>query len=345
MRIWRRSQKSLATSPDREDSADAELSPDEIESLLNDAANGDPVAQCKAGRRFLRHGDELQAMNLFRHSAYQGHEPAWSEIGAMCGNEGGVPGTNEDVAKWYIRVADTGNRTAQLALAGIYREGLGVEPDQVESTRLYRLSAEQGDLDAQFHLSLRYEAGKGVRADAAEAMTWLRRAASSGHPDARARLDRKSCYGIDLKADVEELTRLLTGRAKQGDLNKISAIAEAYSTGSPCGEDLEKAAKWFRRITELSTAEGLRLYARILASQADETAHVAFLAHIYFSLAAAAGHQSAASESKLLESRIPSRDVKKSRAITRMCRRAVDRNRGSRRRHRRSRRSSGSSGS
>ncbi len=335
MRFWKRSQKPPAIRLDREGSADAELSPAEIERLMEDSVNGDPVARCKLGRFWLERGTELEAMNYFRHAAYQGHKPAWLEIGAMCGNECGVPGTHEDVAKWYMRAAYTGHPTAQLALAGLYREGLGVDADPVECTRLCRLSAEQGGLDAQYLLSLSYEFGTGVKADAEKATKWLSIAAERGHPDAQVRLEEKYRSGVGFRVDADERTRLLTGPAEPGDLAKIAVLAEAHATDSASKENLEEAAKWFRRITRMVSAEALQVYATMLVSRAEETPHCLFLAQVYSSLAAAAGHSSAASECRLLERRLAAREIEKSRAITRICRRAVQRSRKSRRRSKR----------
>ena len=266
MRFWKRSQKPPAIRLDREGSADAELSPAEIERLMEDSVNGDPVARCKLGRFWLERGTELEAMNYFRHAAYQGHKPGWLEIGAMCGNECGVPGTHEDVAKWYMRAAYTGHPTAQLALAGLYREGLGVDADPVECTRLCRLSAEQGGLDAQYLLSLSYEFGTGVKADAEKATKWLSIAAERGHPDAQVRLEEKYRSGVGFRVDADERTRLLTGPAEPGDLAKIAVLAEAHATDSASKENLEEACEVVPAHTsngKCRSLAGIRNHARL----------------------------------------------------------------------------------
>ena len=44
----------------------------------------------------------------------------------------------------------------------MYEDGKGVEPDDEEAVKWYRLSAEQGDASAQWHLGLAYANGEGV---------------------------------------------------------------------------------------------------------------------------------------------------------------------------------------
>lgn len=299
--------------------ADAISNPDEIERVIHDALGGDPVARCRLGRHFLALGDELEAMNQFRHATYQGHDPAWLLIGAMCGYEWGVRGTHQDVAKWYIRAVATGHPTAQLALAGLYREGLGVDADPVEATRLYRLSAEQGELIAQFHLGLRYEFGRGVKPDAEEAAKWFRVAARRGHFDAQVAMGKKYLFGIGVEADVSEGVRLLTGCAKQGDVGAIATLAGAYASGTGPRKNLRESVKWFRRYIGLATAQDSVEYARLGVSKLRKSGGSLLIPHIFLSLAAGAGHGSAKRQRKQLEHRLLAHEIKQSRAITRRC--------------------------
>ena len=304
----------------------------ELEGVMRDALQGDPVAQCRLGRHLLNLDNELEAMNQFRHAAYQGHDPAWLLIGAMCGHEWGVKGTHEDVAKWYIRAVATGHPTAQLALAGLYREGVGVDADQAEATRFYRLAAEQGELIAQFYLGLRCEFGMGVKSDAEEATKWLRIATQRGHPDARFLMGKKYLYGMGVEVNASEGVRLLTECAEQGDLGAIVILAVAYGTGTGLRENLRESVKWFRRYIGLTTAQDTVDYATQLISKFRKGSGTPLLPHIFLSLAAGAGHGPAKRQRKRLERLLLTEDLKQSRAITRRCRGAVRRKWRSRRR-------------
>ncbi len=62
----------------------------------------------------------------------------------------------------------------------MYRKGWGVEQDDKEAVKLYRLSAEQGDEWSQFNLAWMLDKGKGVVQDEKEAVKWYRQAAEQG---------------------------------------------------------------------------------------------------------------------------------------------------------------------
>ena len=58
-------------------------------------------------------------------------------------------------------------------MASLYRNGRGVEQNDEEAARLYRLSAEQGYTGAQTSLGMIYMAGRGVERDFVSAYMWL----------------------------------------------------------------------------------------------------------------------------------------------------------------------------
>jgi TPR repeat protein len=47
-------------------------------------------------------------------------------------------------AKWYQRAADAGHSEAQLALADLYLEGMGVEQSVDQAQEWYQRAADQG---------------------------------------------------------------------------------------------------------------------------------------------------------------------------------------------------------
>ena len=91
------------------------------------------------------------------------------------------------VAAWRP-LAEAGDRDAQLSLAGLYLEGLGVRRDPAEAVRLYRLAAEQGDAVAQLNLGDLYARGLGVERDLGLATCWLTLSARQGRQWPRARI-------------------------------------------------------------------------------------------------------------------------------------------------------------
>ena len=75
------------------------------------------------------------------------------------------------------RLAEQGDVTAQYNLGVHYSNGDGVQQDDAEAARWYRLAAEQGDADAQYSLGFMYATGDGVPENDAEAVKWYRLAA------------------------------------------------------------------------------------------------------------------------------------------------------------------------
>lgn len=69
-----------------------------------------------------------------------------------------------------------------------YVHGEGVEHDQVEAVKWYRMAAEQGDATAQNNLGDAYHLGKGVEQDQVEAVRWFRMAAEQFHAAAKMQL-------------------------------------------------------------------------------------------------------------------------------------------------------------
>ena len=63
----------------------------------------------------------------------------------------------------------------------MHDSGRGVEQDDAEAVRWYRLAAEQGDATSQWNLAESHYHGQGVPRDTAEAAGWFRLAAEQGY--------------------------------------------------------------------------------------------------------------------------------------------------------------------
>ncbi len=72
----------------------------------------------------------------------------------------------------------------------MFEEGRGVEKDEAEAVRLYRLAADQGDAAAQYNLGRMFEKGKGVEKDEAKAVRLYRLSAKQGYSPSQEALKR-----------------------------------------------------------------------------------------------------------------------------------------------------------
>lgn len=111
-------------------------------------------------------------------------------------------GDYADAVRIWRDLADTGDPSAQLALAGLYRTGTHVPLDLTEAARLYRAAAESGDASAQLNLGDLIAQGLGVERDPVEAYKWLGLAAVQGRKWAA---DRQRALGESMSgAQVAE---------------------------------------------------------------------------------------------------------------------------------------------
>ncbi len=92
-----------------------------------------------------------------------------------------------DAAGTWARLAENGNVDAMAALAGLYRQGLGVPRDAARAAALYRRAGLAGHVIAQANLGEMLAQGIGVPRDPGRAWAWLRRAADGGNAWAEGR--------------------------------------------------------------------------------------------------------------------------------------------------------------
>lgn len=98
-------------------------------------------------------------------------------------------GDFESAFEAWKPLADSGDAEAQIALAGLYANGLGVPQSFQRAKEWYRLAAEQGDPVAQLNLGDFYARGLGGPPDLVLAFVWLDRAARQGRTWAARRRD------------------------------------------------------------------------------------------------------------------------------------------------------------
>jgi hypothetical protein len=126
----------------------------EIKTTIEQAKAGDAEAQFYLGMWHLNGynpgniepipEDKIEAMNLFRKAAEQGHIDAHTFLGDMYLFGEGVPQDYAEAVKWYRKVAEQGDDVAQFKLGEMYKEEKGVPKDMTEATKWIRKAAQQG---------------------------------------------------------------------------------------------------------------------------------------------------------------------------------------------------------
>jgi TPR repeat protein len=114
--------------------------------------------------------------------------------------------------------------------------------------RLYRLAAERGFAAAQINLAWLYVQGLGVAQDQAVAAGWYRRAAEQGHPYAQNRLGSMLSEGRGLAKDEAAALGWYRKAAEQGHSGAQWNLALMYKNGDGVAKDLDEAARWLRQV-------------------------------------------------------------------------------------------------
>jgi TPR repeat protein len=92
----------------------------------------------------------------------------------------GVNQDDKQAVKWFRLAAKQGFAKAQYNLGVMYQQGQGVSQDYKTAVKWYALAAEQGDAEAQFNLGVMYFEGQGVLQDYVTAHMWANMASMNG---------------------------------------------------------------------------------------------------------------------------------------------------------------------
>jgi hypothetical protein len=207
-------------------------------------------------------------------------------------------GDYETALQEWRPLAEQGNAQAQVKLGVMYDYGNGVPRDSTEAVNWVRLAAEQGNAEAQFYLGSMYTDGEGVLQDYAEAVDWYRLAAEQGEVWAQYRL------------------------------------GTMYNNGHGVLQDYAQAVNWFRLAAEQGNAEARDDLIRLASEQGNAPAQYAlgsmsadgdgviqdtFIAHMWFNISAANGHELGSAGRSLIEQRMTLEQIAEAQALARRC--------------------------
>lgn len=104
--------------------------------------------------------------------------PATADFAAAArAYDGGDYGT---AYREWRKLAEADDREAQVALASLYRDGIGRTIDLARAAQWYKRAAQAGNAVAQMNLAEMYEQGMGLKRDTVAAFVWYHRAAAQG---------------------------------------------------------------------------------------------------------------------------------------------------------------------
>lgn len=148
--------------------------------------------------------------------------------------------------------------------------GDGVDKDQSEALKWYRMAAEHGLPDAIFELARCYRFGIGLKRNRATASRWLHKAAEQGHAKAMVMVG-KLCLDYDEgEYNPRKAVKLFRQAADQGDAWGMFHLGECYINGDGVKKDFDAGYLWFYKA--IATApEDERLYQSVQNEIFDPT--------------------------------------------------------------------------
>ena len=194
--------------------------------------------------------------------AHQRNHPLGTFLLGLCYLDGkGVQKNEAEAARLFRLSADQGNSSGQAELGGCYLQGLGgVRKDKEEAVRLARLSTDQGNSRGQMILGVQYLFGEGVRKNEAEAVRLFRLSADQGNTWGRFQLGL--CYrdGIGIQKNEERALPLLKIAADAGHLPPVCKVSYALTVLRKDRNEAKKYLKLAADLGEESASEYLRRF-------------------------------------------------------------------------------------
>ena len=237
-------------------------------------------------------GSLKRAVERLENLAQRGHQPAEFLLAEMNlhGNFS-HPRNLTEALKWYLKVADAGNSTAQYITGLLYATGLGgVEQDQAKAMLYHNFAAEQGNTRSEMTLAFRHHAGIGTSRDCNKAVEYYKRVADKamqfwkdGPPGGRS-LPRNSYRWVEadggtygegasasssgpnapkdnvLASDLDNVLEYYSLRESSGDFGATYALGKHYYE-PPRGykRNLRKAQKQFMKVAKAHWTEDGKL--------------------------------------------------------------------------------------
>jgi len=148
-----------------------------------------------------------------------------------------------------LRASD--DPAAWVALGNAYRQGQGVEADEVEAFTWYEKAAKAGHFQGQYSLGVMYDQGLGTRQSDKEALRWYLAAAKGGDAPSQFNLANMIRDGRGCPADAKVAEQWYLKAAAQGEAAALFCLGALYETG----HDRDRAVDFYRQAAAKGVAE------------------------------------------------------------------------------------------
>jgi len=184
---------------------------------------GDASAQLQVGADYAKAGNYTAAVHYYKLAADQGSSDAQVRLAGLTCNGIGVPKNVPECVRIYRQAANNGNTTAQVNLAARDLMADGVPANYDEAVRLARLAADAGNPMGQFLLGMCHELGAGVPKNLPEATRLYKLSAAQGNTSAVNALNRLAGK-IAPSAPAVSVTTLSVPLQRAGGVFTVPAV-------------------------------------------------------------------------------------------------------------------------
>lgn len=183
---------------------------------------------------------------------YQGHaeggDPEAQLFLGSCYRQGkGVEQNDVQAFYWTQCAAEQGYTPAQLYLADCYLDGCGTAPDSKQAVAWIKKAAEQGDAEGQSCLGHCYLEGFGVEKDAEQAVVWFQKAAEQGSGSAQFGLAACFFHGWGVSRNDVNAVSYCKLAAEQNNVKALLQLGACYMYGKGVVKNLRTAEEYLCR--------------------------------------------------------------------------------------------------
>lgn len=201
-----------------------------------------------------------------------------------------IESQNYSVAIDQLRpLARDGDRNASNLLGRMYENGWGVEKNEDEAARLYRLGANQGHLDSV--TSLRALQNKTFAIE----FNRLIPLAKAGNADAQNRMGEMLEFGQGVERDKDAAHLWFQRAAEQNEVSAWHNLGRSYNFGSGVEQNYAIAEEWYRKAAERGYTQSLFFLGTLYATAhgQDDSYNSDIIAYAWLQNAANLGDQTA----------------------------------------------------
>ena len=179
------------------------------------------------------------ALGLKRAWSWYVTELATNQFFAACRE-----GRYEDAAKLMASV-DVERPSVQAAIGRMFEMGNGVDRNDAEAVRWYRMATEKGNARALNNLGTMYYDGRGVEKNPAVAVEFFMRASERGNILAPRNIGNAYYYGVGVESNHVEAAKWYRMAAEKGEAVAQYDLGLMYLHGRGVEKDIDEAMEWF----------------------------------------------------------------------------------------------------